>query len=103
MARRSRVIKPLVPAPALYPLQVEPKTALDLIPIVADPTGRGGRAWQILSRLPITEGPAAGKRIGENSPPWQQRLTRLLFGHTDENGLRVLREAFLCMAKKNAK
>jgi phage terminase large subunit-like protein len=103
VGRRTRVIKPLPPAPALYPLKIEPKTALDLIPECADPTGRGRRAWQILSRLPITEGMHAGKRIGENSPPWQQRLTRLLFGHTDELGRRVLREAFLCMAKKNAK
>lgn len=103
MARRVRPLSPL-PAPvALFPLAREPTTAIDGIPVIADPTGRGARAWQILSRLPITEGEHAGKRIGEHSPPWQQRLTRLIFGHTDEHGLRVLREVFCCLSKKNGK
>jgi phage terminase large subunit-like protein len=74
-----------------------------MIPVMPDPTGRGARAWEILSRLPITEGEHAGKRIGEHSPPWQRRLTILLFGHTDEEGHRLLREAFVCVAKKNGK
>jgi len=103
VARRTRSLTPLpVPAP-LFPLTVEPHTALDLIPEVDDPTGRGLKAWRILSRLPITEGPFAGKRIGEHSPPWQRRLTVLIFGHTDEQGLRALREIFVNMAKKNGK
>lgn len=103
MGRRIRPIVPF-PAPApLFPLANEPHTALDLIPEVPDPTGRGRRAWEILSRLKITEGPHAGKRIGQHAPPWQRRLTLLLFGHTDQEGLRLLREAFLTMAKKNAK
>jgi phage terminase large subunit-like protein len=92
------------PAPvALFPLLAQPTSALDMIPITPDPTGRGARAWTILSRLPITEGEHACKRIGENAPPWQERLTRLLFGHTDEAGLRVLREAFVTLGKKNSK
>jgi phage terminase large subunit-like protein len=92
------------PAPApLFPLAIEPQTALDLIPEVADPTGRGSRAWSILSRLTLTEGEFAGRRIGEHSPPWQERLTRLLFGYTDERGLRMIREAFVSMSKKNGK
>jgi phage terminase large subunit-like protein len=76
---------------------------LDAIPVVPDPTGRGARAWEILRRLPITEGEHAGKLIGQNSPPWQERLTRLLFGHTDGSGRRVLREAFVTIGKKNSK
>ena len=91
------------PAPALFPLAVVPRCALDLIPETADPTGRGERAWQIFSRLPIVEGPHAGVRIGEHSPPWQRKFVRLIFGHTDERGLRVLREVFALIAKKNAK
>jgi phage terminase large subunit-like protein len=103
MVRRPRAIVPFpTPAP-LFPLAHEPRTALDMIPEVPDPTGRGARAWQILSRLPIVEGQHAGQRIGEHAPPWERRLTRLIFGHTDEQGLRVLRECFVCMAKKNAK
>jgi phage terminase large subunit-like protein len=92
------------PAPApLFPLEVEPQTALDMIPVVSDPTGRGARAWSILSRLPLTEGEFAGRRIGEHAPPWEDRLTRLLFGHTDDRGLRMIREAFISMSKKNGK
>ncbi len=104
MARHTRrVIAPLPAASALFPLAQEPKTALDAIPLTNDPTGRGARAWSILSRLPITEGEHAGKRIGEHCPPWQPRLTRLIFGHTNEAGLRVLREIFASMSKKNGK
>src|SRR4051794_20607381 len=88
--------------PSLFPLSAAPTCALDLLPIVTDPTGRGARAWQILKRLPITEGEHAGKRIGDNAPPWMPRLTALLFGHTDEAGLRVLREVFCSIGKKSA-
>ncbi len=91
------------PAPRLFPLAIEPQTAIDLIPETLDPTGRGERAWQILSRLLLIEGQYAGRRIGQHSPPWQRKLTRLIFGHTDEKGLRVLRECFVCMSKKNGK
>ena len=76
---------------------------LDLIPLVPDPTGRGARAWSILARLPITEGEHAGRLIGENAPPWQERLTRLIFGRVDRQGLRLIREAFICIGKKNGK
>src|SRR5262249_37083010 len=65
--------------------------------------GRGGRAWQIFSQLLITEGAHAGKRVGEHSPPWQERLVKLIFGHTDEYGRRVLREVAAFVSKKNAK
>jgi phage terminase large subunit-like protein len=87
----------------LFPLAVEPETALDLIPIVPDQTGRGARAWRIFSQLPITEGEHAGKRVGEHSPPWQERLVKLIFGHTDELGRRVLREIAAFLSKKNGK
>lgn len=98
-----RVVKAFpMPAP-LFPLAAEPTTSLDLIPEVADPAGRGRRAWSILSRLPITEGEHAGKRIGEHAPPWQECLTKLIFGYVDDLGLRILREIFICMAKKNGK
>src|ERR1043165_9186063 len=92
------------PSPAvLYPLPAAPSCALDMLPIVADPTGRGARAWDILRRLPITEGEHAGKRIGDNAAPWMPRFTKLIFGHTDEQGRRVLREVFASMGKKSAK
>ncbi len=103
MARRSG-LNPPFPAPLpLFPLAEEPATALDMIPIVPDPTGRGRAAWEILSRLTITEGEFAGRRIGQHAPPWQKRLTMLLFGYVDEFGRRMLREAFICMSKKNGK
>jgi phage terminase large subunit-like protein len=91
------------PAPPLFPLPGVPTCALDMLPRVADPTGRGERAWSVLSRLPITEGPHAGKTIGENAPPWMRLLTRIIFGHTNEIGLRVLREVFVSIGKKNIK
>jgi len=92
------------PSPAvLYPLPAAPSCALDMLPIVADPTGRGARAWEILKRLPITEGEHAGKRIVDNAPEWMRRLTILIFGHTDEAGRRVLREVFCSIGKKSAK
>jgi hypothetical protein len=101
MARRiGRTVKPFPAPAALFPLVGEPTTALDLIPDCADPTGRGRRAWEILSKLPITEGEFAGQRIGEHSPPWQKKLTILLFGHTGVEGLRMITEAFICMSKK---
>jgi hypothetical protein len=61
-------LKPFGDPPALFPLVGEPQTAVDLIPAVPDPTGRGARAWAIMSRLPLTEGEHAGKLIGENAP-----------------------------------
>jgi phage terminase large subunit-like protein len=87
----------------LFPLPAAPTCALDMLPIVPDPTGRGARAWEILKRLPITEGEHAGKRIGDNAPPWMPRLTQLIFGHTDQAGLRILREVFCSIGKKSAK
>ena len=74
-----------------------------MIPVTADPTGKGARAWSILSRLPLTEGEHSGRTFGQNAPPWQERLTRLLFGHTDQQGRRLLREAFINIAKENGK
>jgi phage terminase large subunit-like protein len=89
--------------PALFPITREVRTSLDMLPETADRSGRGARAWKIMCKLPITEGPCAGKRIAENFPPWQPRLTRLIFGHTDQEGHRVLREVFANVAKKNGK
>jgi phage terminase large subunit-like protein len=104
MARHPQVKPIRYPAPApLFPIAGPITGPLDLIPIVPDPTGRGGKAWNILKRLPITEGEHAGKRIGDNAPLWMPRLTKLIFGHTDENGLRVLREVFVSIGKKNGK
>ena len=76
---------------------------LDMLPATEDPTGRGERAWDIMARLPITEGEHAGKRIGENAPPWMPRLVKLIFGHVDQGGHRMLREVFVNIAKKNGK
>lgn len=89
--------------PPLFPFSVAPTCALDMIPETKDPTGRGAKAWEIMRRLPITEGEHAGKRMGDTAPPWMPRLTRLIFGHTDEAGRRVLREVFAAVGKKNAK
>lgn len=99
---RSRV-RPFRAPPPLFPIRGKVRGPLDMIPVVPDPTGRGARAWSILARLPITEGEHAGRLIGENAPPWQERLTRLLFGHVDAVGLRLIREAFINIAKKNGK
>jgi phage terminase large subunit-like protein len=99
----SQRLKPFPDPPTLFPLAGEPTTALDLIPIVPDPTGRGAHAWEIMSRLPITEGEHAGKLIGENAPPWQPRLTKLIFGHVDAQRRRMLRECFVNMGKKGGK
>ncbi len=103
MGRHSRKLRTFPLPEPLFPLAIDPQTAIDLVPVVADPTGRGAKAWEILSRLLITEGEFAGKRIGEHSPPWQKRLTMLLFGYTDDLGLRLIREAFVCVAKKSGK
>lgn len=105
MVKRAQVArsKNFPPAPALFPFPVAPTCALEMIPDTKDPTGRGERAWQIMRRLPITEGEHAGKRIGDTAPPWMPRLTRVIFGHTDDAGRRVLREAFVAIGKKNAK
>lgn len=101
MARHT--VKPFGDPAALFPLVAQPKTALDFIPVVPDPTGRGARAWEIMSRLPLTEGEHAGKLIGQNAPPWQPRLTKLIFGHVDAQGRRMLREVFVNMGKKGGK
>lgn len=105
MGKRAQVARPksYPPAPSLFPLTSVPTCALDMIPETKDPTGRGERAWQIMRRLPVTEGEHAGRRVGDTSPPWMPKLTRLIFGHTDEAGRRVLREAFVAIGKKNAK
>ena len=104
MGRGSAVTSKRYPAPLpLFPIATAPTCALDMLPVVPDPTGRGARAWEILRRLPITEGTHAGKRIGENAPPWMPRFTKLIFGHTDQAGLRVLREVFASIGKKSAK
>jgi phage terminase large subunit-like protein len=87
----------------LFPIQGQITGPLDMIPVVPDPTSRGARAWSILSRLPITEGEHAGRLIGDTAPPWQPRLTRLLFGHVDAVGMRLIREAFVSISKKNGK
>jgi phage terminase large subunit-like protein len=96
-------VRPFRTPPPLFPIRGKVRGPLDLIPVVPDPTGRGARAWSILSRLPITEGEHAGRLIGENCPPWQERLTRLIFGHVDAEGLRLIREVFACIGKKNGK
>ena len=98
-----RVVKPFSEPSPLFPIAGPIRGPLDMLPVVPDPTGRGARAWSIMSRLPITEGEHAGKLIGENAPPWQERLTRLLFGHVDAQGRRIIREAFACISKKNGK
>jgi phage terminase large subunit-like protein len=105
MGRNTRRLKPKpfsAPKP-LFPITGEVTGPLDMIPIGSDPTGRGARAWKIFSNLTITEGEHAGKRIGENAPPWQERLVKLIFGHTDELGRRLLQEIFACISKKNGK
>jgi phage terminase large subunit-like protein len=104
MARRVEMKPTRYPAPpALFPFEGPITGPIDMLPDVPDPTGRGAKAWNILKRLPITEGEHAGKRIGENAPPWMMRLTKIIFGHTDELGRRLLREVFVSIGKKNGK
>ena len=99
----NRPPKRLPPPPALFPITDPVNGPLDMLPVTEDPTGRGERAWDLMSRLPITEGEHAGKRIGENAPPWMPRLVKLIFGHVDQGGHRMLREVFVNIAKKNGK
>jgi hypothetical protein len=62
-------MKPFADPPALFPVTGPVHGPIDMIPATRDLTGRGAAAWEIMSRLPITEGEHAGKLIGENSPP----------------------------------
>jgi phage terminase large subunit-like protein len=102
MGRRPQSSPSSEPKP-LFPIIGTPATSPDLIPECDDPTGRGAAAWEIMRRLRLTEGQTAGRMIGENAPPWQEKLTRLLFGHTDAQGKRLITEAFLAVAKKSGK
>lgn len=95
--------RPFATPRTLFPIKGKARGPIDMIPVVPDPTGRGARAWSIMSQLLITEGEHAGQTIGENAPPWQPRLTKLIFGHVDEHGQRLIREVFACIGKKNGK
>ena len=77
---------------------------LDTLPATEDPTGRGERALGHHGQVADHRGREhAGKRIGENAPPWMPRLVKLIFGHVDQGGHRMLREVFVNIAKKNGK
>jgi phage terminase large subunit-like protein len=77
---------------------------VDFIPHTSDPTNRGEIMWRVLSQLKITQGPLAGKRLGEVAPPWQERWVRTLYGAVDRaTGQPRYDEAFLLIAKKNGK
>lgn len=90
----------LFPLPILHENRTSP---LDFIPVCDDPTGAGARMWSIMAMLKITQGPLLGKRLGEVSPPWQERWIRTLYGATREDGARRFDEAFLMIAKKQGK
>jgi len=94
--------------PRLYPLPVawlDCTSPDQLIPDAAlsDPLGKGARALAIARELRVTEGEFVGRRFGELLAPWQARLIVALFGHTDADGRRIIRRAYLKVAKKNGK
>lgn len=90
----------------MWPLPIPHEERTDpcqFIPDVDDTHGHGERMWQVMSRLKITQGPLAGKPLGQCAPPWQEKLVRSLYGATDPDGRRLYDEAFLLVAKKNGK
>lgn len=90
----------------MWPLPVPHEERTDpcqFIPDIEDTHGNGERMWQVMSRLRITQGPLAGKTLGECAPPWQEKFVVSLYGATDPEGRRLYDEAFLLVAKKNGK
>lgn len=90
----------------MFPLPIpheDRKSPLDFIPDCADEHGHGEKMWKVMSRLKITQGPLAGKRLGQVAPPWQEKWIRSLYGSTDETGKRTYDEALLLIAKKQGK
>jgi phage terminase large subunit-like protein len=56
-----------------------------------------------MSRLKITQGPLAGKTLGECAPRWQEKFVRSLYGNTGSDGRRLCDEVFLLVGKKSGK
>ena len=90
----------MFPLPVKHNLRTDP---LQFIPSCDDVTGQGERMWKIMSELKITQGPLAGKRLGESHPPWQEKWIRTLYGAVKEDGKRRFDEAFLKISKKMGK
>jgi phage terminase large subunit-like protein len=90
----------------MFPLPVPHEKRTDpcqFIPDTDDPAGHGEKMWAIMARLKLTQGPLAGKTLGETAPPWQEKFVRSLYGATDPGGNRLMDEALLLIAKKNGK
>ena len=66
-----------------------------------DPHGRGQRAVDFLQRLRLTEGRLAGRRF--ILPPFQERITRRIYGDTLDDGRRRVRTVFLYQPRGNGK
>jgi len=59
-------------------------------------------ALEFISRCPNTKGPV-GSVLGDSWLDWEDRLTRLIFGTVDEDGYRIIQEAYAEMPKKTGK
>lgn len=77
--------------------------AEDLIPTTDDPHGRGERMLRLTGAFMLTQGPFAGRRLGEVVLPWQEAATRYIFGQTDEQGDREVRRVGVVIGKGSAK
>jgi phage terminase large subunit-like protein len=99
---------PREPVP-LYPFcgsVMELKSAEDYIPPAAlsDPLGYGEQAWQVCSRMPVPTHP--GKRLGDMSAPWFERMVRAVYGTVYDDGTgprRQIRRVVLIAGKKTGK
>lgn len=97
-------LRPLIPA--LFPLPIphaERTDPLDFIPTVLGLSPKGEKAWEIFSQFRLTEGPHAGKFLGDHFAPWQKKLVELVYGYRDENDNRIIQEVFLLIGRKNGK
>jgi len=77
--------------------------AEELIPSTDDTHGRGERMLRLTQAFMLTQGPYAGRRLGEAILPWQVDATRYIFGQTDENGDRIVRRVGMLLGKGSSK
>ena len=68
---------------------------------IPDPLGRGERAVTFLRRLRHPKSKASGHAFQLTG--WQERIVRRIYGPTDEDGERIVREVFLLIGRGNRK
>lgn len=69
--------------------------------VIVQNSERAERVIAFLEKLPITEGPALGQYMKLDD--WQRAFVRDIYSPMYENGRRVVRNAVLTVARKNAK